>query len=122
MPSAEAHISVEDPQRYLVQLCKHATAMDRVGPHRPHTHSDVDNAGRAGVQVCAEYSDGAGLLTFTPWGRCRLQATVGVLTIRAEADDEQDLRRIQRVITADLERFGRRSRLSVAWHPPEPHR
>jgi hypothetical protein len=40
------------------------------------------------------------------------------LTPRAGATDEESLRRIQDLITADLERFGTREHLTVEWLRP----
>src|SRR5215472_5665990 len=39
----------------------------------------------------------------------------GTLTLHAEAADEENLRRIQDLITARLERFGQRDHLKVDW-------
>ncbi len=42
-------------------------------------------------------------------------AIPGLLTIRAEAADEESLRRIQGLLTARLQKFGRREQLTVSW-------
>lgn len=44
-----------------------------------------------------------------------MRALPGRLTIRAEAADQEDLRRIQDLLTTRLERFGRREHLTVTW-------
>jgi hypothetical protein len=49
------------------------------------------------------------------WGRWTMRASPGLLTLRAEAADEDSLRRIQDLLTARLQRFGRRERLTVNW-------
>jgi hypothetical protein len=46
-----------------------------------------------------------------------VQAAPGTLTLRAEAADEANLRRIQDMLTTRLEKFGRRERLTVTWQP-----
>jgi hypothetical protein len=97
---ATARIETERPSRYLVQLCRHASAMD--GAH-----------GHTGVR--AEWSETHGTVHFGQWGRCVLDAEAGTLTVRVEADDEDGLRRIQEVVSRDLDRFGRRDRLAVDW-------
>jgi hypothetical protein len=45
-----------------------------------------------------------------------MRASPGLLAIRAEAADEESLHRIQDLLTARLERFGRREHLAVNWH------
>jgi hypothetical protein len=50
------------------------------------------------------------------WGRWTLQAADRTLTVRAEAADEQNLERIQDLLTKRLESFGRREHLAVTWH------
>lgn len=42
------------------------------------------------------------------------------LTVRIDTDDEERLRGVQRIIANDLERFGRRERISVAWWQVQP--
>jgi len=49
------------------------------------------------------------------WGHCILQSTSDTLTIRIEAADKDRLRKIQDLLTADLERFGQRDNLKVTW-------
>jgi hypothetical protein len=48
-------------------------------------------------------------------GQCVARADNDSLVLRAEADNEPDLRRIQQLLTRDLERFGRREQLTVTW-------
>jgi hypothetical protein len=54
------------------------------------------------------------------WGRCTLQADGNLLTLRAEAADEESLRRVQDIVTRDIERFGSREHLHVSWQPTGP--
>jgi len=53
------------------------------------------------------------------WGQCTMQASPGILTLRAEADDEGNLRRVQDVVARHLARFGRRDQLTVNWQRPQ---
>ena len=48
-------------------------------------------------------------------GQWTMRALPGRLAVRAEAADEEDLRRIQDLLTTRLERFGRREHLTVTW-------
>jgi hypothetical protein len=51
------------------------------------------------------------------WGRCTLRAEPAILTLHAEAPDEELLRRLQERVAERLERFGRRDHLTVTWMP-----
>lgn len=107
MLTAEAHLQTTKASRYLVQLCQHATKFS----HRlRHLH-----ATRQRPEVLdVDWSDTHGVLNLS-WGKCTLDADPTRLTVRVEADNEEDLRRVQDIVTADLERFGRRDRVTVAW-------
>jgi hypothetical protein len=113
MPILQANIPTERASRYLVQFCKHAAAMGRVG-HNPrmHLHAPIT---RREVQVAAEWSDTSGTVTFTPWGHCTLTADDRVLTLRIDAADEDSAAQIRDVITRDFERFSRRDPIAVTW-------
>lgn len=112
----KAQIETERPSRYLVQFCKHAAAMGgSTGGHGPRVHLGGMLA-RSEVQVRAEWSDTHGTVTFTPWGQCTLQANVNTLSLCVEATDAENLRRIQDIVTRDLDRFSRRDPLMVSWH------
>ncbi|SRR6266566_2122412 len=113
MLTAETHIQTERPSRYLVQLCKHA---DGINHKILHLHASKAQA-RPEVQH-VEWSDADGTLTFS-WGRCTMQAGPDTLTVRLDATNEEDLQRIQDLITRNLERFGRRDQLKVNWQRPE---
>jgi hypothetical protein len=54
------------------------------------------------------------------WGQWTVRALPGRLAVRAEAADEQSLRQIQELLTARLQKFGRREHLSVTWRHPGP--
>jgi hypothetical protein len=113
MPATEARIPTENAGRYLVRLCGHAGKMGSRLGHRPRSHA----AGGAPPEIRhAECSDTDGMLTLST-GRCTLHAAGGVLTLRAEADNQDSLTRIAELIAARLERFGRREQLTVTWQP-----
>jgi len=49
------------------------------------------------------------------WGRWTMRALPGRLTVRAEAADEENLRRIQDLLTTRLRNLGLCEHLTVAW-------
>jgi hypothetical protein len=115
MPSAEARIDTDRSSRYLVQLCKHASAMGG-GRHGARLHPGVSAAGRQ-VQVRAEWTDTHGRLTFAPWGECTLIADTDALRLRIDARDEAGLQSIRDILTKDVDRIGRRDNLRLIWLP-----
>lgn len=100
---AEARVETERSSRYLIQLCRHVSHAAQASPQ---------------MQAHVECSDDRGVISFG-WGRCTLRADPGILTLRAEAADEENLRRIEQRVADRLERFGRRDRLTVTWTPPQ---
>lgn len=114
MLTAEAQIQTHRPSRYLIQLCSHASDM---GGHRGHglRARQAGGAPEDSPELRhAEWSDTRGIVSLS-WGQCTLQATPGTLMLRAEAVDEENLRRIQELIGRRLESFGRRDHLKVDW-------
>ncbi|MGF7234571.1 MAG: DUF2218 domain-containing protein [Frankia sp.] len=109
----ETQIETERPSRYLVRFCKHAASMGG-HRHRPRMHL-ADAIARREVQVHADWSDTHGVVTFTSWGQCTITANADTLTLRVEATDEENLRKIQDIIAKDFDRFGRRDGLTVNW-------
>lgn len=107
--AAEARIETVHASRYLVQLCQHAK---KLTGRLAHLHSRASHERPEVLGV--EWTDTTGTLTLS-WGTCTLHAEQETLTVRVEAADEKHLRRVQDLITADLERFGRRDDLAVAW-------
>jgi hypothetical protein len=99
---AEARVVTERSGRYLIQLCQH---LDKVAQRNPQLRAHV------------EWSDDRGQISFG-WGRCTLRADPGVLTLRAEAADEEHLHRLQQRVADRLEQVGRRDRPTVTWTPP----
>jgi multisubunit Na+/H+ antiporter MnhF subunit len=113
MPVAEAHIVTPRAERFLTQLCRHAEAM---GGKARHLHGGDGQARPEVVKV--EYAGNDGKITFS-WGDCTLRSTSDSLAVHVEADDADQLARLQRILTADLERFGRRDDLKVSWQGQE---
>src|SRR5450755_3242117 len=115
MLTAEATVKTGHPSRYLVQLCQHASKMDGHLRHRPRSHT---GGGAAPEVRHAEWSDTDGIVALT-WGQWTMQAAPGTLTLRVEAADQENLQRIQDLVTGRLEKFGRRDRLTVDWQPAQ---
>jgi len=123
MPTAEARIHTARPSRYLVQLGKHFANKGRHLGHRPRPHHGGNVTASAEThmppdiqphQIHVEYSDAQGVLRL-PWGRCTMDAEPDALVLRAEADNEEGLRRLQDLLAAHIGRFGRREELRVEW-------
>jgi hypothetical protein len=98
---AEANVETERASRYLVQLCQHLHKAGRAHPQ---------------MQAHVEWSDDHGVISFD-WGRCTLRALPGVLTLRAEASNEDTLHRLEQRIADRLQQVGRRDHLRVTWTP-----
>ena len=114
MPTAEAHVQTEHPDRYLVQLCQHASKMGGQMRHRRRAHG----AGGEPPEIQnAECTSAAGIVTLN-WGQWTMHATPGTLTLRAEAADDENLRQIKDFVATRLETIGRRDHLTVNWQPP----
>lgn len=116
MLTAEALVETRDPARYLVQLGRHASQMSKHRLHRPRAHA---GGGTPPQVTAAEWSETTGTVSLS-WGRWTMQALPGALRLRAEGADEQSLRQIQELITARLEKIGRRDQLIVRWQETEP--
>jgi hypothetical protein len=117
MPIVEANIKTEHAARYLARLCGHAgkmgTAGRRLGHRRPsRAHADAAPEVR---RVQCSGTEGTVRLS---WGQWTMRALPGLLAVRAEATDEESLQRIQDLLTARLQKFGRREHLTVTWRRP----
>jgi hypothetical protein len=117
MLTAEAHVQTSQPGRYLAQLSRHAQQVHRMR-HRPHSPNEGDAQPPPKVEH-AEWSETRGSIDFG-WGRCTLEANGDLLTLRAEAAEEEDLQRVQDIITRDIERFSSREHLEVSWQLADP--
>ena len=95
MPHSEARIALDQPARYLGQLCKHFA-------HK--------------LPVTLEEARGS--IAF-PMGTCRLEAAEGLLLLRAEADEAEALERLQEVVGRHLLRFAFRAQPAIDWRPGE---
>jgi hypothetical protein len=124
MPTIEARIPTDRPARYLHQFCNHAAAMGArraSGLPRPRGRRPIEpggiggtGGGPGGLHVHAEWSDTAGTVFFDPFGRCLLTAEQDTLVVRIESTNPVMLQRMQAIVTADFDRFGR-NRLAVDW-------
>lgn len=115
MQTAEARIETARASRYLVQFCRHASQMGQHLHHRPRLHQ---GGGAPPEMRHVEWSDTHGIVD-VGWGRCMLQAAPDALTLRAEATDEDNLRRLQDLVAQRLETIGRHDQLIVTWQRPD---
>jgi hypothetical protein len=114
MPAAEADIPTDHAASYLARLCGHAAKMGQSG-HRPR-HRRADRGRGDGPPEVRRVERGETEATVTlDRGQWTMRARPGLLAVRAEAADEEDLRRIQDLLTTRLENFGRREHLTVTW-------
>jgi hypothetical protein len=114
MLTAEADIQTEHAARYLARLCGHAGKMGTAGHRRGHrrpSHAPSDTPPEVRRVECSE-TEGTVSLN---WGQWTMRALPGLLAVRAEAADEENLQRIQDLLTARLQKFGRREHLTVNW-------
>jgi hypothetical protein len=112
--TSETTVETGNASRYLARICAHAGKMGH-GLQRLHGRAAGDRPDVLDV----EWSDTQGVLSLS-WGRCTFDAGPTTLTVRVDAADEERLRGVQRIVTDDLERLGRREQLSVSWGASEP--
>jgi hypothetical protein len=105
--TAQARVQTTNASRYLAQLCQHATKFS-------HRLGRLHGGGTRPEILGVDWTDTHGTLDLS-WGQCTLDADPATLTVRVAAADEENLRRVQDIITADLERFGRRDGVTVTW-------
>lgn len=113
---SEAHLPTDRAGRYLVQLCRHAQQLHRLR-HRPQAHNPGLALPHQQVQVNqvdVELSGSDGAIRL-PWGQCTMHASTDTLLLRVEAETEENLQRVQDIVARNIERFGRRDKLKVAW-------
>jgi hypothetical protein len=114
MLAAEADIRTEHAARYLARLCGHAAKMGTAGRRLGHRRPSHAPGGAPPQVRRVECAATEGTVTLD-WGRWTMRALPGLLTVRAEAADEENLRRIQDLLTTRLGNLGRREHLTVAW-------
>jgi hypothetical protein len=112
MLTAEVRVQTDHPGRYLVQLGRHAQQAHLLR----HDRDDTQPPPRV---EHVEWSETSGVVDFGR-GRCTMQASENLLTLRAEAADEESLQLVQDLVTRDIERFGRRDHLQVSWQRLSP--
>ncbi|WP_369245002.1 DUF2218 domain-containing protein [Streptomyces sp. R41] len=113
MPIAEARVETDRASRYLAQLAQHAQQMGRHANYRPRAHTSGNSHTPPEVQH-AEWTDTHGIVRLS-LGQWTMQAAADTLMLRAEADNEEDLQRIQELLALRLEKIGRRDHLTVTW-------
>jgi hypothetical protein len=114
MPTAEADIRTDRAASYLARLSDHADRMGQAGHHPRHRRAAHGRGDGPPEIRRVERGETEATVTLN-WGQWTMRARPGLLAVRAEAADEQNLRRIQDLLTGRLETFGRRERLTVAW-------
>lgn len=116
MPSAQTRIQTANAASYLARLCGHLgklSTASRLRGHSPRLHA---GGGQPPAVLRAEHTHDAGTITLS-WGQLALRASAEELTIRASADDQESLRRIQDMTADRLAKFGRREHLDIQWAP-----
>ena len=122
MPTAHATVATTRPGRYLTQLCRHVDHLSRHTDSPQHLRRGEPGHTPPGPDTRVTWTDTAGTIDLG-WGRCTLTADDNGLVLQAEAADAADLHRLQGLLSARLEQFGRRDQLTVTWQPtatPEP--
>ena len=115
MPAAQAAITTGRAAAYLTRLCGHAGKMGastRRIHHRPRAH-----AGGAPPQVRHVQQSGSEATVTLDCGQWTMHAAPGQLNLRAQAPDQDSLRRIQELLTARILTLAGREQLTVTWHP-----
>ncbi|MDQ2813286.1 MAG: DUF2218 domain-containing protein [Actinomycetota bacterium] len=115
MPASQATIWTGNPGRYLTQLCQHASKMGKSRLHRPRSHA---GGGEPPQIEHADWTETDGTVTLNG-GQWTMHAAPGTLMLRAEAGNDEDLKSLQDLLTARLEKIGRRDNLAVNWQPAE---
>ena len=91
---SEGRVPTPKGERYAKQLVSHATHMS----------------------CRAEWNPPDGMIEFpNAMGTCRVTAEPGHLVFDVEAPDRASLARLQQILSRDVERFGGRDGLAVAW-------
>jgi len=88
MPAAEAEVPAGQPERHVIQFCRHAQQAHRL-PRGQGRHGDRGPA--APIQLRSAEAAGGRCVVDSGSGRCTLQARGQTLLARAEASGEQEL-------------------------------
>ncbi|HEY5990730.1 MAG TPA: DUF2218 domain-containing protein [Streptosporangiaceae bacterium] len=118
MLTAEARVETERASRYLTQVCQHVQSIySKRGPlsHGRRRRLAGHAQGRPAEPPRVERTGTLGTVSFGD-AAITLKADPGALILRAEAGGEESLQHAQELVTGLLARFGRRDRLTVAWH------
>ncbi len=121
MSTIEATLTTARAAPYAAQLGRHASAMAGERGHRMRPHGGGNPLAAGEVTLRVDQSVDRTVLVFDPWGSCTVRVEGKRLALRIDAADELGLQRIQQIITGDIERFGAREHLSLAW-PDSPAR
>jgi len=114
MPAAEADIPTDRAASYLTRLCDHAGKMGQAS-HRLRHRRAAHGRGDGPPEVRRVERSGTEATVTLDRGQWTMRVRPGLLAVRAEASDEENLRRIQDLLTTRLETFGRREHLKVTW-------
>ena len=88
---AELRVRTENASSYLQRLCKHFGHKSEV-----------------------EFGSDSGSINFD-FGRADLEATNDTLSLSAQADSDESLTHLKRILASHLERFAFREGLEVRW-------
>jgi hypothetical protein len=114
VPSAETHIRTTNAAGYLARLCGHLSKLgstSRFPGHGPRLHA---RGGQPPAVLHVEHTHDTGTIILS-WGQLTLRAAADELTIRAGADSQENLQRIQDMTADRLAKFGRREHLDIQW-------
>jgi len=95
----EANVQTTQASEWLAELC-------RQFQERAATHPEL------GIQVA--WSESHGSVDFG-WGGCTLHARPDALNLRVEADQADDIERLQELVTRHVERLASGEQAAMAW-------
>src|SRR5438477_10189345 len=95
----EANVQTTQASEWLAELC-------RQFQERAAAHPEL------GIEVA--WSETGGSVDFG-WGRCALHAGPDVLNLRVEADQADDIERLQELVTRHIERLASGEQAAVVW-------
>lgn len=95
----EANVQTTQASEWLARIC-------RQFQERAAAHPEL------GIEVAS--SETRGSVDFG-WGRCTLQAGPEALNLRVEADQADDLERLQELVTRHIEHLGSSDQAAMLW-------